>query len=256
LRALHSLGAGVGDPTDGTGTAHGIDRTGIGVPVAFPSPSGRNTASAPAIAGVTPGGDALGFSFTSGDHLTLLAFLSTGCATCGPLWASLGESRERGLPGDVRLIVVTKGPEHEVPAEVTARSPHGTSVVMSTDAWIDFEVPGSPFFVLVDGRTGRRIGEGVAQRFEQVVELVRRAQMDAHGPGTRSGPSPAIPGIPDVRVTPGADWGPADADRLDGPERESANDAALTAAGVLPGDPSLYPRSLAAVFGRPDDDPT
>ena len=64
---------------------------------------------------------------------------------------------------------------------------------MSTEAWSDYEVPGSPFFVLVDGRSGRRIGEGVANHFSQVVELVRRAESDAraffggrrHRPGAR-----------------------------------------------------------------------
>ena len=50
---------------------------------------------------------------------------------------------------------------------------------MSSDAWTDYEVPGSPFFVLVDGRDGRRIGEGVANRMSQVAELVRRAEVDA-----------------------------------------------------------------------------
>ena len=50
---------------------------------------------------------------------------------------------------------------------------------MSTEAWGDYEVPGSPFFVLVDGRTGRRIGEGVANHFHQVADLVRRAEVDA-----------------------------------------------------------------------------
>jgi len=100
---------------------------------------------------------------------------------------------------------------------------------MSTEAWGDYEVPGSPFFVLVDGASARRIGEGVANHFSQVTELVRRAQVDVRplGPRSRS------------RVF---------ADGLDGPERESANDEELLAAGIHPGHRSLYPRSLADVF--------
>jgi hypothetical protein len=39
---------------------------------------------------------------------------------------------------------------------------------------------------------------------------------------------------------------------LDGPGRESDNDAELRAAGVLPGDPSLYPTSLEDLYGPPD----
>jgi hypothetical protein len=101
---------------------------------------------------------------------------------------------------------------------------------MSTDAWTDYEVPGSPFFVLVDGDSGRRIGEGVANHFHQVAELVRRAEADTRSfaLGTK---------------------GRAFSDGLDGPERELANDRELIAAGILPGDPSLYPASLSDVYG-------
>ena len=104
---------------------------------------------------------------------------------------------------------------------------------MSTEAWGDYEVPGSPFFVLVDGRSGRRIGEGVANHFHQVAELVRRAEADARSfaVGDRAGKP--------RRPRRGA--------RRTG--RESANDRELLAAGILPGDPSLYPSSLADVYG-------
>ena len=37
--------------------------------------------------------------------------------------------------------------------EVAALASPGLSVLMSSDAWTDYEVPGSPFFVLVDGIT-------------------------------------------------------------------------------------------------------
>lgn len=103
---------------------------------------------------------------------------------------------------------------------------------MSSDAWTDYEVPGSPFFVLVDGAAGRRIGEGVANHIDQVVELVRRAEVDAAAFS--------------LSTRPGRDVG------LDGPARESANDAELRAAGILPGDPSLYPGSLEDLYGPPD----
>ena len=101
---------------------------------------------------------------------------------------------------------------------------------MSTEAWGDYEVPGSPFFVLVDGRSGRRVGEGVANQFRQVADLVRRAESDA-------------------RTFTLANESRAYANGLDGPERELDNDRELTAAGILPGDPSLYPSSLADVYG-------
>jgi hypothetical protein len=241
LKALHDLGVGVGEPGS---TPAGMPGVGDGAPVAGgathrsavpltigpPLPDERNSTTAPAIAGVTPGGDALAVSVTGGDHLTLVAFLSSGCATCAGFWKAFRQPDRLGLPGGTRLVVVTKGPEMEIPAEVARQAAPGLSVLMSTEAWGDYEVPGSPFFVLVDGSTGRRIGEGVAQHFHQVAELVRRAEADARefAPGSRSR---------------------AFAEGLDGPERERANDRELLVAGILPGDPSLYPSSLADVYG-------
>ncbi len=245
LKSLHELGVGVGEPS-GTedlahdhrhGTANGPDGVGLHqVPIALgpPLPGERNSTSAPAVAGVTPTGDALGVSM-EGEHLTLLAFLSSGCATCAGFWDALQRHDQLGLPAHTRLVVVTKGPDLEIPAEVATQAPVGLPVVMSTEAWGDYEIPGSPFFVLVDGRSGRRIGEGVANQVHQVVELVRRAEAD---------------GRPFDLVTQSR----AHAEGLDGPERELANDRELLAAGILPGDPSLYPRSLADLYG-PDGAP-
>ena len=242
LKALHDLGVGVGDPTGaevpGAGHEHHQPGAGGGHPgpaaVPFtmgpPLPGERSVESTPTISGVTPGGDALAVSVTGGDHLTLLAFLSSGCSTCAGFWQAFSRPDHLGLPLHTRLVVVTKGPEMEIPAEVASHTAPGLAVVMSTEAWGDYEVPGSPFFVLIDGRSGRRIGEGVAQQFHQVVELVRRAEADARefhmGSTSR-----------------------AYAEGLDGPERESANDRELMAAGILPGDPSLYPSSLEEIYG-------
>jgi hypothetical protein len=200
-----------------------------------PLPGERNSTSAPPVAGVTPRGDALAITVIGGDNLTLLAFLSSGCATCAGFWQAFRTPGQLGLPAGTRLVVVTKGPELEIPGEVAAQAPSGVPVIMSTDAWGDYEVPGSPFFVLVDGASGRRIGEGVANHFQQVVELVRRADSDARvfSMGSRSR------GL---------------ADGLDGPERELDNDRELIDAGILPGDASLYPTSLDDVYGRPPGD--
>jgi hypothetical protein len=114
--------------------------------------------------------------------------------------------------------VVTQGPELEVPAAIAALALPGVDVVLSTQAWIDYEVPGAPYVALIDGRAGRRIGEGLASTLDQVAGLIRRAVGDA-------GIAPA----------------PAPRTHLDGPEREVDNDRTLLAAGIHPGDPSLYP---------------
>lgn len=244
LKALHDLGVGVGEPSGDHAHAHsqdahgqaGVPRPGgageVGLPITMgpPLPGERNSTSAPTVAGVTPGGDALAVAVTGGDEFTLLAFLSSGCSTCAGFWKDFRQPHQLGLPDDVRLVVVTKGPEMEIPGEVAARAAPGLSVVMSTEAWGDYEVPGSPFFVLVDGPSGRRIGEGVANQFRQVTDLVRRAQIDARSftTGSRSR---------------------AYAEGLDGPARELDNDRELMAAGIMPGDPSLYPSSLADLYG-------
>ena len=263
LKALHELGVGVGDPVDDPVGGSNIGPVGgpnsdqhhdhsdgqihrrtrerrhstksapNSTPVPFTMgpqlPGERNATSAPTIAGVTPSGDALAIAVSGNDQLTLVAFLSSGCATCAGFWEAFQTPEHLGLPDGIRLVVVTKGPEMEIAGEVQAKAHSHLQVVMSTDAWGDYEVPGSPFFVLVDGKAGRRIGEGVANHFSQVAELVRRAQVDtqAFSLGSRS------------RAFAGG---------LDGPERESANDQELMAAGILPGDPSLYPASLDDVF--------
>ena len=227
LRAVHSLGAGVGDPAAPADDPAGPRPVSIGPPL----PPERRSRSVHDVSGVTPEGDAL--AVTVGRGRTLLAFLSSGCSTCGAFWSAFADpATGRRLPG-VRLVVVTKGPELESPPEIRRRSAR-VPVIMSSEAWNDYEVPGSPFFVLVDGSVDRRIGEGVANGFDQVVDLVRRAEGDVPGPVAQPG-SGAI--------------------NLDGPARESANDAELRRAGILPGDPSLYPRSLADVFADPPPGP-
>jgi hypothetical protein len=238
LRALHDLGAGVGDPTaeaspraDHRHQGDHVDARPVAVPftVGPPLPAERNHSWAPTLAGVTPQGDALAVAVTGTDTLTLVAFLSSGCSTCAGFWDALRRPDDVGLPDGIRLVVVTKGPEMEIPAEIRAKTSPGLLVIMSTEAWGDYEVPGSPFFALVDGRSGRRIGEGVAQHFSQVVELVRRAQADQ-------------------QPFPLGSRGRASAAGLDGPARESANDQELQAAGIYPGHESLYPKSLDDIF--------
>jgi hypothetical protein len=224
IRALHSLGVGVGDPAERSpaGHAHG----GVDSPVALrlgPSlPAERSSSSVHDVEGVTPSGDAVVVS-TATAGLTLLAFLSSGCSSCAAFWAALADPAQRATLA-ARVVVVTKGPEFESPDGIAAKTPIGITVVMSTAAWADYEVPGSPFFVLLDGATGTRVGEGVAQQLSQIADLVARAELDTRPPVT------------------GAAVG------MTGAEREAANDAQLQGAGIGPGHPSLYPRNLDDVF--------
>jgi hypothetical protein len=219
LRSLHELGVGVGDPSIAPAAA----------PVTLAAPASTPAlGAAPAVAGVTPTGDARAIAVDNSDDLTLLGFLSSGCTGCAAFWDALQDPGHLHLPERTRVVIVTKGPDREVPSEVRSRTTGRIPVVMSTDAWLDYQVPGSPFFVLVDGATGNKVGQGVASQVEQLAELVRRAEHDRGSPGGGGrGRSEGSPG---------------------GPAREAAADEVLAAAGILPGDPSLYPRTLDDVF--------
>ncbi|MHB1533394.1 MAG: hypothetical protein ACYC1D_02050 [Acidimicrobiales bacterium] len=222
IRALHDLGVGVGDPSVHP-SAHPLPAPSLPT---SPLPSERSSTSVHDLEGVTPDGDSVAVSARAAG-LTLLAFLSSGCTTCAAFWAALGDPRQRALlPSGVRVVVVTKGPEYESPDAIRARAPAGVTVVMSTPAWGDYEVPGSPFFALIDGAAARRVGEGVANQFGQIADLVNRALAEAGETTT----------------------GRAARGGLDGPAREAANDVELVTAGIHPGDPSLYPRTLEDVF--------
>jgi hypothetical protein len=219
LRSLHELGVGVGDPSSAPAVAAPVTLT---TPASSPA-----LGAAPPVAGVTPTGDARAIAVDNSDDLTLLGFLSSGCTGCAAFWEALQDPGRLLLPDRTRVVIVTKGPDREVPSEVRSRTTGRVPVVMSTDAWLDYQVPGSPFFVLVDGATGRKVGQGVASQVGQLAELVRRAEHD--------------------RGSAGAGRGRGEGS-LGGPAREAAADEVLAAAGILPGDPSLYPRTLDDVF--------
>ncbi|MBW3653939.1 MAG: glycoside hydrolase family 65 protein, partial [Actinobacteria bacterium] len=61
------------------------------------------------------------------------------------------ELRSAALPSGTRLVIVTKGDEAESPVAVRDLAPPGVTLVMSSDAWVDYKVPGSPYVIDVDG---------------------------------------------------------------------------------------------------------
>ena len=152
------------------------------------------------------------------EHDTVLVFLSSGCVTCQTFWDEFRRPAALGLPRGVRLLVVTRGDDDESPAAVAELASPAIDVVMSTEAWTAYGVPGSPYVVLVDGRTGRVRGEGTGQSWSQVVQLLARSSGDADY--LTGGPAIAKPAGDAARE--------ADADRE------------LLSAGILPGDPRLY----------------
>jgi hypothetical protein len=245
LRRLHELGAGIYDAdADEAGAAQTSARAasttgGVRTPVEIatrpgvPEPRSQDGpvgTDAHDVAGTTPAGAAAVAGVVGASHTTLLAFLSSGCGTCADFWRAFDEGAATSLPGrDTRLVVVTKGPEAESLSEVRRLAPSGVTTIMSSDAYTDYGVPASPYVVLVDGPSGRVIGEGAAATWAQVANLLGQAAADA---------GLDVDGSP-LRPSPRRG-------RASGAERGARADRDLRAAGIGPGHPSLYPDSLVA----------
>lgn len=169
------------------------------------------------IVGETLAGDAVKVRLGPGSPTTLLAFLSSGCTACGPLWESL--RRDAHVPAGARLVIVVKDPEEESATRLRELAPHARELLMSTGAWRDYSIPGSPHCVLVDGGSGQIAGRGTAASWEQIVSMVEQAVSDTSHAAMQTAPSRA-------RTTS---------------ERAGRAEQALAAAGITPGHPSLYP---------------
>ncbi|MEZ5183736.1 MAG: hypothetical protein R2702_17945 [Acidimicrobiales bacterium] len=58
-------------------------------------------------------------------------------------------------------------------------APSAVPTVMTSEAFTDYDVPGSPYFVYVHGPSGRVRGEGTGPDWEQVRSLLSQATVDA-----------------------------------------------------------------------------
>jgi len=235
LRQLESVAAvedGTADP-DGPGPR--TPGRQADVTVRTPGARDERTApSAPDVVGVTPAGEEIVVSPTRKAGHTLIAFLTSGWGSSATFWGALADPARLGLPHDVQVVVVTKGPESESPGPLVGRLGPDVPVVMSTGAWGDYEVPGSPYFVLVDGYAGRRVGGGAARRVDQVADLVRRAEGGSLPRARRAGPTTGSSPAVETRGRAG----PSAADA--GPPASGAPDAARR----------LAPRALADAAAR------
>jgi hypothetical protein len=181
--------------------------------------SGGEVVTAGPIGGTTLGGDSVTLSFGVDSPVTLLAFLTSGCTSCGPLWAGLRDAGELHSLAE-RVVVVTHDATRESPSRVGRLAPAAAEVVMSTRAWEDYAVPASPHFVLTDGRGGIR-GRGTALSWSQLETMVDDARHDADS------------------VTP--------ASARTTEERAARSEQTLARAGIGPGHPSLFPGAAAPV---------
>jgi hypothetical protein len=167
------------------------------------------------LAGESVRGEVLTSRVVGVEHDSVLLFLSSGCASCAVFWEELAAPVP--LPSGTRLVVVTQGDDGDSRTALAELAPSGIDVIMSTQAWRDYEVPGSPHVVFVEGRSGRLRGEGTGQSWGQVAQLLAQATGDAtYLSGAR-----------------------ATKPRRDA-ETEAQVDRELMAAGILPGDPRLY----------------
>ena len=160
------------------------------------------------VTGVTPDGISVSIALEGGAPLTLLAFLSSGCASCRTFWRELDESVDLG-PAEARVIILTKGPQSESPGKVRELGATNAPVIMADDAWESHHVPVTPYFLLIDDQRAV-LGEGSAQSLEHLAGLFRQSVADG---------SPT---------------------RMDTREREMFTDSKLKSGGIQPGDESLY----------------
>jgi hypothetical protein len=188
LRRLHALDGGLGDDAS--------------TPVDFVEIAGARSRVADVV-GTGLRDDALQIPIAGVAHRTVLAFLSSGCLTCRSFWDAFDDVAALELPDDVRLVVITKDAAEESVTALEDLAPRGLPVVMSSATWAAYDVPGSPYFLLVDGPRSKVIGEGTGTSWEQVRHLMLQAT--------------------------------GDDDRT-----EARIDRELLAFGVAPGDPSLY----------------
>ena len=215
LKALHDLGAGLElDRADGGPVPVTIE--GVRTPRTTGSPAPE------AVTGSTLDGESVVVPLGAGTP-TLLAFLSSGCTTCQAFWEAFAAPTVQ-VPGGARLLVVSKDLSEESPSALSSRAPAHVPLVTSSGAWEDFGVPGSPYFVLVDG-AGRIVGEGSAATWPAVATLMGQAHDDiAHDDAAAA-----------TRGRAG---------------RDLRDTEALAAAGIVPGDPSLLGPHAQASSGE------
>ncbi len=258
LRRLHEAGIGVEHADGDHGGATTAPAAATGAPgraamsaaeeaadiarrldpsVAPPRAGGADLPAVVDTTGVSPAGDAVAVGLVGSERVTMLAFLSSGCGTCANFWEPLRNGARLTVgERDVRVVVVTGGPQHERPRAVASLAGPDLQVVLSDAAWQHYAVPATPYFVLIDGIHGV-LGEGSAMGWDQLVGLMERAVHD-RGFALRSERPDRDEQL--ARAEPRA----IDLRGDDGPARAARVDAALSAAGIVPGDRRLFESPL------------
>jgi hypothetical protein len=138
---------------------------------------GGTPLSASDISGVDLFGRPAGVRIAAFTQPVLLAFLHIRCDGCHEFWRGFRNDSGADLPQSVAAVVLTKGPgsvstdEVRVAAEGVSRVP----VIMSDDAWADYQVTGYPFFVLVDPAAGVVVTETIGFGWSDVISMIGSA---------------------------------------------------------------------------------
>ncbi len=122
------------------------------------------------LSGTGLGGEAFSVQLAGANQPWVLAFLSSGCTTCAVFWRALADNRE--TIGRAHVVIVTRGPATERRSEIARLAPAGVDVVMTDEAWGRFRVPGSPYFVVIDGPSGDVLAEGTATSWDEVASMI------------------------------------------------------------------------------------
>jgi len=118
------------------------------------------------------------------EYRTLIAFLSSGCLTCRQFWDALADpTAVAGAGMAVRVVIVTKDRREESVGALRDLAPSDVPVIMSSATWDAYEVPGSPYFVLADGPSGRVVGAGTGMTWDQVRTLMMQSLADVNDSG-------------------------------------------------------------------------
>ncbi len=204
LRRLDKLGVRLDDDSQGPRELASIGRKPIQTDVSD-------------IVGVDTMGEPVVVSPLVGNDPTLIAFLSTTCSSCTVFWESFDRSHVTFGDRRYRVVVVTLGEGEESPTRANGLRKGSAEVVMSSDAWSQYEVPGAPYFVLIDPSQSAVIGEGTSSTVDALKGFLADSAGDLEWDQTRA----SLP------------------DRTD-QDREAMIDEELRRAGLEPGDPRLY----------------
>lgn len=150
--------------------------SGPSMPAHLPGPRAMVT-PAHDVVGRTLDGSATVTPVATAGSPTLVAFLSSGCLTCRTFWDGLRTGAHEPMPGDARVVVVTKDAQFESPSRLRDLAPEGLPVLQSSQAWGDYGITMSPYFVMVGG-DGEVRSEGAASSWEQVRSLLTDAIAD------------------------------------------------------------------------------